>query len=199
MVCQRIRRTWHPQASQLGFRWQTEMTMRSLSMSFAHIAFCALALGLAQNTLAQDAQESPRPVAHQAATATASPVESIAASKLPDSPGTLWAQAQGASPQQTASPQSGSTTPNQTGSSQTPADQDQAQKPQRPVGTAAAEAPTVSGVTAAQPAGVAIAPAKQRRVRTLVLKVGAMVGAGIAVGSVIALTAATSSKPPGAH
>ena len=52
-------------------------------------------------------------------------------------------------------------------------------KPQRPVGTAAAEAPTVSGVTAAQPAGVAIAPAKQRRVRTLVLKVGAYRGDGV--------------------
>jgi hypothetical protein len=174
--------------------------MRSLSMSFAYIAFCALALGLAQNTVAQDALESDaRPVAVNQAAATAPRVESIAASGLPDSPGTLWAQAQDASPQQTASPQSGSTPPNGTGSSQTPADQDSSQKPRRPVGTAAAEAPTVSGVTAAQPAGVAIAPAKQRRVRTLVLKVGAIVGAGVAVGSVIALTAATSSKPPGAH
>jgi hypothetical protein len=175
--------------------------MRSLSMSFMYIAFLPFVLGLPKNILAQDGQPPDlRPVAvNQAATATAPPVESIAASQLPDSPGTLWAQAQDASPQQTASPQSGGTPPNQTGSAQTPADQDQSQKPQRPVGTAAAEAPTVSGVTAAQPAGVAIAPAKQRRVRTLVLKVGAIVGAGVAVGSVIALTAATSSKPPGAH
>jgi hypothetical protein len=67
------------------------------------------------------------------------------------------------------------------------------------VGTAAAEAPKVNGVTAAQPAGVAIAPAKQRRVRTIVLRVGALVGAGAALGTVIALTAATPSKPPGAH
>jgi hypothetical protein len=73
------------------------------------------------------------------------------------------------------------------------------QKMQRPVGTAAAEAPKVTGITAAQPAGVAIAPAKQKRVRTLVLKIGAIVGAGAAVGTVIALTAATPSKPPGAH
>jgi hypothetical protein len=175
--------------------------MRSLSMSFMYIAFLPFVLGLPKNILAQDGQPPDlRPVAvNQAATATAPSVESIAASQLPDSPGTLWAQAQDASPQQTASPQSGSTPPNQTGSAQTPADQDQSQKPQRPVGTAAAEAPTVSGVTAAQPAGFAIAPAKQRRVRTLVLKVGAIVGAGVAVGSVIALTAATSSKPPGAR
>ena len=175
--------------------------MRSLNTGFAYIAFGVLALGLAQNTLAQDAAESaPRPaVANQAATPTVSPVVNVAVSELPDSPGALWAQTQDASPQQAPSPQSGSAAANQTVSSQTPSDQDQSQKSQRPVGTAAAEAPTVSGITAAQPAGVAIAPAKQRRVRTLVLKVGAIVGAGVALGSVIALTAATSSKPPGAH
>jgi hypothetical protein len=54
-------------------------------------------------------------------------------------------------------------------------------------------------VTAAQPAGAAIAPAKQRRVRTIVLKVGAILGAGAAIGTVVALSAATPSKPPGAH
>jgi hypothetical protein len=70
---------------------------------------------------------------------------------------------------------------------------------QKPVGTAAAEAPNASGIAASQPSGVAIAPAKQRRVRTIVLKTGAIIGAGVAVGSVIALTAATPSKPPGAH
>jgi hypothetical protein len=77
----------------------------------------------------------------------------------------------------------------------------QAQQPpaQRPVGTAAAGSVPVSGIAASQPSGVAIAPAKQRRVRTIVLKVGAIVAAGVAVGSVIALTEATSSKPPGAH
>ncbi|HTZ84507.1 MAG TPA: hypothetical protein VMB66_15005 [Candidatus Acidoferrales bacterium] len=67
------------------------------------------------------------------------------------------------------------------------------------MGTAAAESPKVSGITAAEPAGVAIAPAKQRRVRTIVLKVGAIIGAAAALGTVIALTEGTSSKPPGAH
>lgn len=71
--------------------------------------------------------------------------------------------------------------------------------PQKPVGTAAAEAVPASGVAASEPAGVAIAPAKQHRVRTIVLRMGAIVGAGVAVGSVVALTQATPSKPPGAH
>jgi hypothetical protein len=70
---------------------------------------------------------------------------------------------------------------------------------QKPVGTAAAEGSHATGVAASQPAGVAIAPAKQHRVRTIVIRVGAIVGAGVAVGTVVGLTEATSSKPPGAH
>ena len=126
-------------------------------------------------------------------------IQSLASQELPDSPGALWAKSQAPATQapasQTSSPQSNS--PNNAEES---AGQDKSdQKLQRPVGTAAAEAPTVSGITAAQPAGAAIAPAKQHRVRTLVLKVGAILGAGVAVGTVVALSAATPSKPPGAH
>ncbi len=122
--------------------------------------------------------------------------------ELPDSPGTTWAKSQEPAPQQN-SPEP---TAQQNSSSQPSISEDQSPAPsagrdklQRPVGTAAAEAPKVSGITAAQPAGVAVAPAKQRRVRTIVLKVGAILGAGAAVGTVVALTAATPSKPPGAH
>src|SRR4051812_19596476 len=79
------------------------------------------------------------------------------ATELPDSPGAVWAQSQ-QSPQQGAGEQSPSSQP-EAQTSEKPSE-----KRQRPVGTAAAEAPKVSGITAAQPAGVAIAPAKQRRV-----------------------------------
>jgi hypothetical protein len=68
---------------------------------------------------------------------------------------------------------------------------------QHPVGTAAAGPSRASGVAAAQPAGIAVAPAKQRRVRTIVLRFGAIVGVGAAVGTVVALSRATPSKPPG--
>jgi hypothetical protein len=71
--------------------------------------------------------------------------------------------------------------------------------PQKPVGTATAEAPDTTGIAASQPAGAAIAPAKQRRVRTIVIKVGAIIGVAAAVGTVVALSEATGSKPPGAH
>lgn len=123
---------------------------------------------------------------------------------LPDSPGTTWARLQ-ESPQPNGSAQARGNPAAQSSSVQAqtqPSDsqqQTQDQRIERPVGTAAAAAPKVSGVTAAQPAGVAIAPAKQRRVRILVLKVGAILGAGAAIGTVVALSAATPSKPPGAH
>jgi len=115
--------------------------------------------------------------------------------ELPDSPGTTLSNSKQQSIQLAwgAMPSPSQSTPSQ-------GTQAQPQPSlQKPVGTAVAEAPPSSGIAASQPAGVAIAPAKQRRVRTIVIRMGAIVGAGVAVGSVVALTAATSSKPPGAH
>lgn len=182
-----------------------------LNKAVPYTACCVLALGLPGSILAQSGEQSaPRAVAanERAARPTPSKPGEVASAELPESPGAAWAKAQAASSQQDSSSQAATPsltqTATQAGSSQTASTQsasaqDQAQKPQRPVGTAAAEAPKVSGVTAAQPAGVAIAPAKQRRARTIVLKVGAIVGAGAALGAVIALREATPSKPPGAH
>jgi cytoskeletal protein RodZ len=68
-----------------------------------------------------------------------------------------------------------------------------------PSGTAAAQAGKISGSAGSRPAGAAIAPAKQRQVRSLVIKLGAIAGAGIALGTVAALSKATSPKPPGAQ
>lgn len=154
-----------------------------LNRSLLCMACCGLTLGLSGRSLAQTEQAKP---------------VTLAASELPDSPGAAWTKAQD---DRTPRNSSQSTTPpsTQSGSSQPSIVEDQTQKPQRPVGTAAAEAPKISGVAAAQPAGVAIAPAKQHRIRTIVLKVGAILGAGAAVGTVIALTESTSSRPPGAH
>ena len=67
---------------------------------------------------------------------------------------------------------------------------------ERPVGTAAAEIGNASGIAASKPAGVAIAPAKQHQSRSLLLKIGAVVGAGVAIGTVMALSNASPSRPP---
>jgi len=55
------------------------------------------------------------------------------------------------------------------------------------------------GIAASQPAGAALAPAKQRRVRTILITVGAILGAGAAAGVTMALSEGSPSKPPGAR
>ncbi len=148
---------------------------------------------------------------------------STCAAELPDSPGGSREQDQAQSftrhlsnvsptpvmllAQATPQPGSNSTpdaqSTNQTPNSQQPASSQQHQPPaqagQKPVGTAAAESVPATGVAASQPAGTAIAPGKQRRTRSFVIKVGALVGAGVAIGTVAALSLGTSSKPPGAR
>jgi hypothetical protein len=69
---------------------------------------------------------------------------------------------------------------------------------QQPSGTAAAQQGKISGSALSRPAGVAIAPTKQKRVRSILIKVGFIAGAGIALGTVAALSAASPSRPPGA-
>jgi hypothetical protein len=188
--------------------------MRLWDFGFRYAACGVLALGCPAGILAQGGQQTAARDAqlvgasHEQAVSSivgasqsnrpwvASAIEETASAELPDSPGAVQTQSQSASPPQNSPSQSPTVDSSQPQTSQSPPHDG---KPQRPVGTAAAEAPTVSGVTAAQPAGVAIAPAKQRRVRTLVLKVGALVGAGVALGTTLALTAGTPSKPPGAH
>ncbi len=168
--------------------------MGPLTRGFLCSACWAFALGLPIHILAQEQKTVPVDQQQAAAIAGNALSASLTPAELPDSPGAAWAKSQADSSQQESSSRPATQTTSQP---QAPAAQDQ--KLQHPVGTAAAEAPKVSGITAAQPAGVAIAPAKQRRVRTIVLKVGAIIGASAALGAVIALTAATPSKPPGAH
>jgi len=173
------------------------------------VVYGLLVSGLAGAVLPVSAQQPANPeknveVANSVEPGRTSPTELVAKVEgLPDSPGVnlLNQKSEGAGfatlmvaqnqPSQSQSPQ--------TSSSSTQPNQNSAPDAQKPVGTAAAEAPHTTGVAASQPAGVAIAPAKQHRVRTIVIRVGAIVGAGVAVGTVIALTEGTSSKPPGAH
>ncbi len=155
--------------------------MRKWKKLLAHVAwsgvFVSGCLGPVLPMAAQQADPETR------AQSTAKSGDQSKLNELPDSPGATLAQSQA-----TATPQSQS-------QSTTPA----TAPAQRPVGTAAAEAPSTSGVAASEPAGVAIAPAKQRRVRTIIIRTGAIIAAGVAIGTVVALTAGTSSRPPGAH
>lgn len=155
----------------------------------------ALALVAWQSSylLAQDPPSSP---------AVASP-----SSQLPDSPGSVQSPqnsapatsnadetpAQATQDQQSPPPQTQST--QQQAAKQQPTQQ--APAPRQPVGTAAAETVPTTGVAASRPAGAALAPAKQRRVRSILIKVGFLAGAAAAIGTTVALSESSPSKPPG--
>jgi hypothetical protein len=101
--------------------------------------------------------------------------------------------AAGAAQSQSASPSQSSDQNGQSGSS--PSSADQKQNGANPVGTAAAPYEKTTGVAASRPAGAVIAPAKQRRVRSILIKLSLVVGAGVAVGTVAALSHGSPSRP----
>jgi hypothetical protein len=80
-------------------------------------------------------------------------------------------------------------------SAQTPPSQESAPAPS---GAAGAKAANVKGAPVAQPAGAAVAPARQRTHRSLLLKLGLLAGAGIAVGAAVALSERSPARPPDA-
>ncbi len=76
-----------------------------------------------------------------------------------------------------------------------PASSPQQDNGSKPVGTAAAPYEKPTGVAASRPAGAVIAPAKQRRVRTILISLGVVIGAGVAIGTVAGLSKASPSRP----
>jgi hypothetical protein len=68
--------------------------------------------------------------------------------------------------------------------------------PPQPSGTAVAPAVQTSGSAASKPAGVAIAPPKQRQIRSWLIRFGFIAGAGAALGTVVALSAASPGRVP---
>lgn len=174
----------------------SEVRMRiSLSWLRRQISGCfLLALTMAFIAGAASAQQA---INSRSSAETSSQAQAPTA-PLPDSPGSVRLQIiadnQLASAQQPApEPRQNNTQP-QAGA-QPQAGTQQQTGTQQPVGTAASESVKATGVAASQPAGAAIAPAKQRRTRSILIKVGALVGAGVAIGTVVGLSAASPSRP----
>lgn len=145
-------------------------------------ALLALPAGQSGSAMAQQAVQSGSETASSAVSDSTSATGSVPSagagvseSELPENPSPASDQAQSETSQPAAGPS-----------------QDNAH---RPVGTAAAPYEPVTGVAASRPAGAAIAPAKQRRVRTFLISLGVIAGAGIAVGSVMALSHGSPSRP----
>lgn len=99
----------------------------------------------------------------------------------PAASNSMGTQAVGPQPSAGA-PQSSTEQPQQSGSS-------------NPVGTAAAPYEKSTGVAASRPAGAVIAPAKQRRTRSILIRVGVLLGACVAIGTVVGLSSASPSRP----
>ena len=71
------------------------------------------------------------------------------------------------------------------------------QQTQTPTGAAGAPGVNPKGSPAAQPAGAAVAPAKQHGHRSLLIKVGLIAGGAIAIGTVVAISERSPARPPG--
>ena len=102
------------------------------------------------------------------------------------------------SPQLPDAPSARATTQSSNSQQQTQDQQKPPQPAQAPAGAAGAEAGPTAGGAGSTPAGMAIAPAKQHQVRSFLIKLGAIAGGAIAIGTVYALSRSSPSRPPGA-
>jgi hypothetical protein len=116
------------------------------------------------------------------------PLSLAATDKLPQAPQPNLPAASGQN--QTQSPAQ-----NPTQNQQPSAPTAQRSAPQQPMGTAAAPYVQPEGVTASRPAGAVIAPAKQRRVRIIAIRIALLVGAAVAIGTVAAASKGSPARP----
>ena len=152
------------------------------------VACSLIALSMLQVTIVVDAQQAPSQ--QQQATGPSQSQQSAAqqtVSAPPLMPTETPTDADQKSPPSAPTPQI--SVAEQQPSAQQPA------ASQQPVGTAAAPYEKPTGIPGSSPAGAVIAPAKQRRVRAIVVRVSIILAAGAAVGAVVGLSKASHSQP----
>jgi hypothetical protein len=149
---------------------------RQVAIGLVLLVTAQFGLSAAAQEVPPAQQPAPAPIQNPASANLASDAPQIAS--LPDSPTPIGPQTAPASQQEN--------------NSQTPPQQN---APAQPMGTAAAPSEPASGVAASRPAGAAIAPAKQKRSRTFAIRIALIVGAAVAVGTVVALSSASPSRP----
>jgi hypothetical protein len=154
--------------------WTTRVTTLLLAFTLCGVTELTNAMAFPQASTPDENQQSPQTAEQTTVSSTdahSTPTQAEDRRDLPDSPGAAQSASQ---------------------------NQDN-QSLQEPRGTAAARAAKTQGGAASKPAGAAIAPAKQRRTRSLLIKLGVIAGAGAALGTVYALAKGSPSRPPGAH
>lgn len=141
---------------------------------------------------AASTQPLPMPTGQPTATAPATPTQS--SNSATGSADTETSQAV-ATPTSSTSSSSNDVDQEQSSAPLPSAPQQQQNNNSNPVGTAAAPYEKTTGVAASRPAGAVVAPAKQKRSRSFLIRVGLIVGACVAVGTVVALSAGSPSRP----
>lgn len=168
----------------------------SLLVVAIFIAYCIPSPAVAQTATPQTTNPQP-------STQDSSSSEQATPAVQPPAANQGAQPAQGSSGAAQSVPQPVTTYPDATSANPPEAPQPKAsqtnQVQSEPQGAATAEKVNTAGGAAAKPAGVAIAPAKQHQARSLLIKVGAVLAAGAAAGTVYALSRGTSSTPPGAN
>ena len=162
---------------------------------------CALLLaqpvaGAAQEPAAQSTQTSA-PANTQISSSLQPPtsVDELPSAPVPQ-PSLQQPQQQQSQPApQSNPPQQQNQPAQQTAAPQQPNATQQPGTPQQPVGTAAAPYEKPTGVPGSRPAGAAIAPAKQRRVRAIVISLGLILAGAGAIGAVAGMSKASHSTP----
>lgn len=154
---------------------------RSMALALAMLLGTPLgALASAQETSGAQPPQSILPVQPPAADRPAvqePPPGSAEIASLPDSP----------VPQTAPAPQQQQPAP--------PPPSQQQGAPSQPMGTAAAPAEPAGGIAATRPAGAAIAPGKQKRSHTLLIRWSLLIGAAVAIGTVVGLSSASPARP----
>jgi len=150
---------------------------RPIAIGLVLLVTAQFGLSAAAQEVPPAQQPAPAPIQGPSSASTSSNATQIAS--LPDNPTPVAPQTAPASQQENSS----QTTPQQQNA------------PAQPLGTAAAPSEPASGVAASRPAGAAIAPAKQKRSRTFAIRIALIVGAAVAVGTVVALSSASPSRP----
>jgi hypothetical protein len=175
------------------------MTIRDHGHDHCHwlkrqVAGCLVLLLIAPFVAAAPSPQPP-PNSSQQTEAASSPEASLANSDSGVKKVTTEASEPQTFPNSPGSVRSETVADNRQSSGQQPSPMTEQYATQEPVGTAAAQPVKTTGVAASEPAGAAIAPARQRRARSILIKVAAIVGAGVAVGTVVALSSGSPSRP----
>ena len=164
----------HRHVRSASIRRTDTLLRRGIAIGLA--VFIALPYGGSMVAFAQQATPAQQPAGGASSSQSGSQnPDNGNAIPLPEAAPTLSSRPPSSAPQATQQQQNGGT----------PA----------PVGTAVAPYEKGMGIAASRPAGAVIAPAKQRRTRSFVIRVALIVGAAVAVGTVVGLSSASPSRP----